>query len=255
MRDRACSRSTRGRRTARATHAGPPPREPVVDADTIGELAPDVAVSVLRDIGAAPPTRRFLESRAGQPSGWPARASRTVGRGSHPARAGAPAEEARSGLTAAGDRAPSDAGARSGAHDPAGPRPGDGRIDGGVSAGAAPPYRRCGGRGGGAPCQPNVRTMGKLASPPGSSSSSPAWNLLCSIALFSMFGLDPCPAPDVRRCSRSRLTGLRERCARPGEAGQVVVTMLRFRRPRVPPVPRSEAADGVCRQRTPPSRS
>ena len=48
----------------------------------------------------------------------------------------------------------------------------------------------------------------------------------------------------LTRCSRSRLTGLRGRCDRPGEADQVVVTVLRFRRPRVPPVPRSEAADG-----------
>ena len=42
-------------------------------------------VLVLRDIGAARRCLRIDELNAGQPSGWPARASRTVGLGCHPA--------------------------------------------------------------------------------------------------------------------------------------------------------------------------
>ena len=85
-----------------------------------------VAVPVLRDIGAAPRRGGFCSRE----------------------RASLPADRA---LPNAGDR-------------PAhlivpGTHPGDGRIDGGFSAGAAPPSYPCGGRGGGAPCQPNVRTL------------------------------------------------------------------------------------------------
>ena len=62
------------------------------------------AGAVLRDNGAASPTPHFFALKEGQPSGWPSRASRTVGRGSHPkGRSGA--EDPRSGLTAAVDRA------------------------------------------------------------------------------------------------------------------------------------------------------
>ena len=50
------------------------------------------------------PAPRLFPWNEGQPSGWPARTSRTVGRGCHPqGRNGV--EEPRSGLTAAGDRA------------------------------------------------------------------------------------------------------------------------------------------------------
>ena len=85
-----------------------------------------VAVPVLRDIGAAPRRGGFCSRE----------------------RASLPADRA---LPNARDR-------------PAllivpGTHPGDGRIDGGFSAGAAPPSYPCGGRGGGAPCQPNVRTL------------------------------------------------------------------------------------------------
>ena len=48
--------------------------------------------------------RTCSQSSKGQPSGWPARASRTVGRGSHPKDRSA-AEDPRSGLTAGTDRA------------------------------------------------------------------------------------------------------------------------------------------------------
>ena len=60
--------------------------------------------TVLRDNGAAPRRRTCSQSSKGQPSGWPARASRTVGRGSHPKDRSA-AEDPRSGLTAGTDRA------------------------------------------------------------------------------------------------------------------------------------------------------
>ena len=53
----------------------------------------------LRDNGAALRRRTCSQSIAGQPSGWPARASRTVGRGSHPKDRSA-AQDPRSGLTA-----------------------------------------------------------------------------------------------------------------------------------------------------------
>ena len=48
--------------------------------------------------------RTCSQSIKGQPSGWPARASRTVGRGSHPKDRSA-AQDPRSGLTAGTDRA------------------------------------------------------------------------------------------------------------------------------------------------------
>ena len=44
----------------------------------------EFAGSVLRDSGAAPGVFLLFLLNEGQPSGWPARASRTVGRGSHP---------------------------------------------------------------------------------------------------------------------------------------------------------------------------
>ena len=50
------------------------------------------------------PSPRLFPWNEGQPPGWPARASRTVGRGCHP-KGRNRVEEPRSGLTAAGDRA------------------------------------------------------------------------------------------------------------------------------------------------------
>ena len=60
--------------------------------------------TVLRDNGAAPRRRTGSQWIKGQPFGWPARDSRTVGRGSHPKDRSA-AEDPRSGLTAGTDRA------------------------------------------------------------------------------------------------------------------------------------------------------
>ena len=60
--------------------------------------------TVLRDRGADRRRRTCRQSIWGQPSGWPARASRTVGRGSHP-KDRSVAEDPRSGLTAVADRA------------------------------------------------------------------------------------------------------------------------------------------------------
>ena len=60
--------------------------------------------TVLRDRGADRRRRTCRQSIEGQPSGWPARASRTVGRGSHP-KDRSVAEDPRSGLTAVADRA------------------------------------------------------------------------------------------------------------------------------------------------------
>ena len=60
--------------------------------------------AVLRDSGAARWRRTLSQSIKGQPSGWPARAFRTVGRGSHPKDRSA-AQDPRSGLTAGADRA------------------------------------------------------------------------------------------------------------------------------------------------------
>ena len=50
------------------------------------------------------PALRFLKLNEGQLPGWPARASRTVSRGSHP-EGRSVAEDPRSGLTAAAERA------------------------------------------------------------------------------------------------------------------------------------------------------
>ena len=67
-----------------------------------------VLTSVLSRLSATTERRarvsRLLSLNEGQPSGWPARASRTVGRGSHP-QGRNEVEEPRSGLTAAVDRA------------------------------------------------------------------------------------------------------------------------------------------------------
>ena len=49
----------------------------------------EFAGSVLRDSGAAPGVFLLFLLNEGQPSGWPAGASRTVGRGSHPQGPGA----------------------------------------------------------------------------------------------------------------------------------------------------------------------
>ena len=65
--------------------------------------AVESAVTVLRDNGAAAPPS-ILVWREGQPEGWPSSTSRTVGLGSHP-KDRSVAEDPRSGLTAAGDRA------------------------------------------------------------------------------------------------------------------------------------------------------
>ena len=70
-----------------------------------GDVIPVRALpAVLRDSGAARWRRTLSQSIKGQPSGWPARASRTVGRGSHPKDRSA-AQDPRSGLTAGTDRA------------------------------------------------------------------------------------------------------------------------------------------------------
>ena len=99
---------------------------------------------------------------AGQPFRL-ARKSFPHGRPRQSPKAETQVEDPRSGLTSVADRALPNARDRPALLIAPGTQPGDGRIDGGVSAGAAPPYLRCGGRGGRAPCQPNVRTLGKLA--------------------------------------------------------------------------------------------
>ena len=66
-------------------------------------VADTVSAPVLCDDGAAYALRLFVLNE-GQPSSWPARASRTVGRGSH-LEGRNEVEDLRSRLTAAGDRA------------------------------------------------------------------------------------------------------------------------------------------------------
>jgi len=81
--------------------------ERVVAPDAGVETAPaksGAVPTVLRDSGAALRRRACSRSIKGQPSGWPARTSRTVGRGSHPKDRSA-AQDPRSGLTAGTDRA------------------------------------------------------------------------------------------------------------------------------------------------------
>ena len=70
-----------------------------VNAVPFGSLS-----TVLRDNGVARGCRTSRQWIEGQPSGWPARASRTVSRGSHPKGRSA-AEDPLSGLTAVVDRA------------------------------------------------------------------------------------------------------------------------------------------------------
>ena len=74
-------------------------RQSAVDCEVAGARG---AGSPRQRSGA--PVLGIDELNAGQPSGWPARAFRTVGRGSHPKDCSA-AEDPRSGLTAVGDRA------------------------------------------------------------------------------------------------------------------------------------------------------
>ena len=76
-----------------------PPAPPETAAPSPGPFP-----TVVRDSGAAPRRRTSRQSIKGQPSGWPARNSRTVGRGSHPQDRSA-AQDPRSGLTAGTDRA------------------------------------------------------------------------------------------------------------------------------------------------------
>ena len=149
MRDRACSRSPRGRRTARATHAGPPPHEPRL-------LTPTRSVSrrLTSPCRCSATSERlprhggsWSRERASLPAGpqeLPARSAAAVTEGRNEV------EDPRSGLTAVADRALPNAGDRPALLIVPGTQPSNGRIDGGFSAGAAPPSYPCGGRGGGA---------------------------------------------------------------------------------------------------------